>query len=313
MIRAVGLGKTYGPIKAATEIDLEVFAGQFFGLLGPNGAGKSTTVGMLTTRITPTQGSARIAGLDVVADSVAVKRHIGVVSQGNTLDRRLTMRENLEFRGRYFGMGRRAARHRAGDLLATFGLARRGDAMANELSGGQVRRVLIARALMHTPAVLFLDEPTAGVDPQTRANLWDLLRAMHREGLTVLLTTHYLEEAEALCEKVAIIDHGRMLACDYLPALTRASACDTVYTLTYAPAAEDALAALAQLALALDGVSRTEIKTSELRVFARDEESLLGALIAAGVRIGLVLRDVYVRRPSLETIFLRLTGREYRE
>ena len=208
-IRTEDLRKTYkssrGDVPAVCGIDLSVGSGQFFGLLGPNGAGKSTTIGMLTTLVLPTGGRAWVAGLDVVADPVGVKRRIGVVTQNNTLDMQLTVAENLEFRSRFFGLGLREASRRAAQLLEVFGLADRRKAMSTDLSGGQAKRLLIARALVHRPDVLFLDEPTAGLDPQTRANLWDILRVLHAQGQTILLTTHYMEEAEALCEQVAVI------------------------------------------------------------------------------------------------------------
>jgi len=184
-IRTEGLRKTYkssrGDVPAVRGIDLAVESGQFFGLLGPNGAGKSTTIGMLTTLILPTGGRAWVSGLDVVADPVGVKRRIGVVTQNNTLDMQLTVAENLEFRSRFFGLGPREAARRAAQLLEAFGLADRRKAMSTDLSGGQAKRLLIARALVHRPDVLFLDEPTAGLDPQTRVNLWDILRVLHAE------------------------------------------------------------------------------------------------------------------------------------
>src|ERR1700684_3113717 len=215
-IRTEDLRKTYkssrGDVPAVRGIDLSVGAGQFFGLLGPNGAGKSTTIGMLTTLILPTGGRGWVSGLDVVADPVGVKRRVGVVTQNNTLDMQLTVAENLEFRSRFFGLGLREASRRAAQLLEAFGLSDRRKAMSTDLSGGQVRRLLIARALVHRPDVLFLDEPTAGLDPQTRVILWDILRALHERGQTILLTTHYMEEAEALCDQVAVVDHGKVLA-----------------------------------------------------------------------------------------------------
>src|SRR6266516_1315535 len=183
-IRTEDLRKTYkssrGDVPAVRGIDLNVSSGQFFGLLGPNGAGKSTTIGMLTTLILPTGGQAWVAGMDVVADPVGVKRRIGVVTQNNTLDMQLTVAENLEFRSRFFGLSLREASGRADQLLEVFGLADRRKAMSTDLSGGQAKRLLIARALVHRPDVLFLDEPTAGLDPQTRANLWDILGAARR-------------------------------------------------------------------------------------------------------------------------------------
>ncbi len=236
-IRTVDLHKTYRSAHAAVEavrgIDLDVAPGEFFGLLGPNGAGKSTTIGMLTTLVVPTSGQAFVAGLDVVHDPVGVKRRIGVVSQTNTLDRHLTVAENLEFRARFFGVGARDARRRAAELLDVFGLADRAAAMSDQLSGGQARRLMIARALVHRPEVLFLDEPTAGLDPQTRVNLWDTLRDLHADGQTILLTTHYMEEADELCQRVAIIDRGTVLACDTVAGLKAGAGADTVITVSY--------------------------------------------------------------------------------
>ncbi len=233
-VRTVALAKTYrgpgGGVPAVRGIDLGVRPGEFFGLLGPNGAGKSTTIGMLTTLVVPTSGQAEVCGLDVLRRPVEVKRRIGVVSQHNTADTDLTVAENLEFRGRYFGLSGPAARRRASELLAGFGLAERGRARPMELSGGQAKRLMICRALVHRPEVLFLDEPTAGLDPQTRLNLWDLLRGLQAAGQTIVLTTHYLEEAEEMCDRVAVIDHGTVLACGTVPELMRSAGADSLET-----------------------------------------------------------------------------------
>jgi ABC-2 type transport system ATP-binding protein len=312
-IRTVDLRKTYRSghrsVEAVAGIDVAVAPGEFFGLLGPNGAGKSTTIGMLTTLVLPTGGEAYVAGLDVVRHPVAVKRRIGVVSQTNTLDRMLTVAENLEFRARFFGVAAREARRRADELLAMFGLAERAKAMPLELSGGQARRLMIARALVHRPEVLFLDEPTTGLDPQTRVNLWDVLRGLHADGQTILLTTHYLEEADELCERVAIIDHGRLLACDTVAGLKLGAGADTVVTVTY----DDHVPADLDGIRTRPGVSKVEVDGSQLRVFTRDSDGILAALIAAASRDGLSVRDASQLEPSLETVFLTLTGREYRE
>src|SRR6201992_4367763 len=236
-IRTEGLRKTYkssrGDVAAVRGIDLSVGTGQFFGLLGPNGAGKSTTIGMLTTLILPTGGRAWVSGQDVVADPVGVKRRIGVVTQNNTLDMQLTVAENLEFRSRFFGLSLREAQRRAEQLLEVFGLADRRKAMSTDLSGGQAKRLLIARALGHRPDVLFLDEPTAGLDPQTRAHLWDILRVLHAEGQTILLTTHYMEEAEALCEQISVVDHGEVLASGTVNELKDSAGAEKVVTVRY--------------------------------------------------------------------------------
>jgi daunorubicin resistance ABC transporter ATP-binding subunit len=312
-IQATALSKTYhsrnSHIRAVDGLDLAVEPGEFFGLLGPNGAGKSTTIGMLTTLVVPSSGQAWVAGVDVVADPVGVKRRIGVVSQTNTLDRMLTVAENLEFRGRFFGVGAREARRRAMQLLDMFGLIERAKAMPLDLSGGQARRLMIARALVHQPQVLFLDEPTAGLDPQTRINLWDTLRVLHDEGQTILLTTHYMEEAEGLCERVAIIDHGRVLACDTVPGLKASVGGDTVVTVTYDGPVPPAVSQLEQRSL----VSKVETDGKQVRVFASDGSGVLAQLVTIGADAGVAVRDASQLKPSLETVFLTMTGREYRE
>jgi ABC-2 type transport system ATP-binding protein len=315
-IRTEDLRKTYkssrGDVPAVRGIDLSVSSGQFFGLLGPNGAGKSTTIGMLTTLILPTGGRAWVSGLDVVADPVGVKRRIGVVTQNNTLDMQLTVAENLEFRSRFFGLTLREASRRAAQLLEVFGLADRRKAMSTDLSGGQARRLLIARALVHRPDVLFLDEPTAGLDPQTRVNLWDILRVLHAEGQTILLTTHYMEEAEALCEQIAVIDHGEVLAQGTVNELKDGAGAETVITVRYEDLVPGDLADRTGLA-DRPGVSKVESEGDFVRVFTREPDGVLGELVTAGSAAGLTVRDATQLKPSLETVFLTLTGREYRE
>src|SRR5580692_10306402 len=315
-IRTEGLRKTYkssrGDVPAVRGIDLSVGSGQFFGLLGPNGAGKSTTIGMLTTLILPTGGRAWVSGLDVVADPVGVKRRIGVVTQNNTLDMQLTVAENLEFRSRFFGLGLREASRRASQLLEVFGLADRRKAMSTDLSGGQAKRLMIARALVHQPDVLFLDEPTAGLDPQTRVNLWDILKVLHAQGQTILLTTHYMEEAEALCDRIAVVDHGKILAEGTLGKLLADAGAETVVTVRYMEPVPDGLAERSGLT-ERPGVTKVETDGDQLRVFSGDPEGLLGDLVNIGAANGLHVRDATEAKPSLETAFLALTGREYRE
>jgi daunorubicin resistance ABC transporter ATP-binding subunit len=310
------LRKTYkssrGDVEAVRGIDLNIPQGEFFGLLGPNGAGKSTTIGMLTTLVAPTGGRAWVAGHDVTRDTVAVKRRIGVVTQNNTLDMQLTVAENLEYRSRFFGLPKAVAARRAAQLIEAFGLGDRKNAMADQLSGGQARRLMIARALVHQPDVLFLDEPTAGLDPQTRVNLWEILRVLHQQGQTILLTTHYMEEAEALCDRIAVVDHGRVLAEGTLGQLLADSGAQTVVTVRFEEQVPDGLDEESGLA-GHPGVSKVEADGDQLRVFASDSEGLLGDLIGLGVKYGLHVRDAVQAKPSLETAFLALTGREYRE
>ena len=315
-IRTEGLRKTYkssrGDVEAVRGIDLNVPQGEFFGLLGPNGAGKSTTIGMLTTLVAPTKGRAWVAGHDVVKNPVAVKRRIGVVTQNNTLDMQLTVQENLEFRSRFFGLSLGAASKRAVQLIDAFGLSDRRTAMADQLSGGQARRLMIARALVHQPDVLFLDEPTAGLDPQTRVNLWDILKVLHDQGQTILLTTHYMEEAEALCDRIAVVDHGQVLAEGSVDKLLADSGAQTIVTVRYEELVPDGLAERAGLT-ERPGVTKVEADGDQLRVFSADPEGLLGDLVSIGAANGLHVRDASQAKPSLETAFLALTGREYRE
>src|SRR6476620_5372129 len=231
VIRTEQLTKVYpGGLKAVDELDLEVHQGEIFGLLGPNGAEKTTTAGMLTTRVVPTSGKAYLGGIDVAAHPALAKQLSGIVSQQNTLDRQLTVWENLYFHGRLFGMGAKQSRRVADELLEQFQLAKWAKASVYALSGGMAQRLMVARAIFHRPSVLFLDEPTAGLDPQSRLALWDLLGKLHRDGQTILLTTHYMEEADRLCERVAIMDHGKVLALDTPAALKQSIGADTVVT-----------------------------------------------------------------------------------
>jgi ABC-2 type transport system ATP-binding protein len=312
-VRAADLHKTFssprGDVKAVQGVDLDVTQGEFFGLLGPNGAGKSTTIGMLTTLVVPTAGRAEVCGLDVTRRAVEVKRRIGMVSQNNTLDNDLDAFENLEFRGRFFGMGRKDARRRADELLEMFNLSDRREGKPVELSGGQAKRLMICRALVHRPEVLFLDEPTAGLDPQTRVNLWEVLRKLQADGQTTVLTTHYMEEAEALCDRVAVIDHGRVLAKGTVDGLKASAGADTVITVSYDGPPPEGVAVLRERA----GIEKVEITGTQVRVFARTSEGVLGELVAAGAAAGVGVTDAAQLRPSLETAFLTLTGREYRE
>jgi ABC-2 type transport system ATP-binding protein len=215
MIRTESLRKVYPPnVVALDALDLEVADGELFGLLGPNGAGKTTTIGILTTRVLPTSGRATINGGDVVAEATKVRANIGVVPQRPNPDRGLTAIENLVFHAAYFGVPRAEGRRRATELLERLGIADKRDAKIDGLSGGQQQRLMIARALIHEPRVLFLDEPTVGLDPQARLALWEILREVHSHGRTIVMTTHYMEEASKLCDRVAIIDHGKLLALD---------------------------------------------------------------------------------------------------
>jgi ABC-2 type transport system ATP-binding protein len=304
-----GLVKRYGvdASNAVDGIDLDVAEGELFGLLGPNGAGKTTTVGIATTRVRPTAGTVGVFGVDVAHDPVLVRQTIGVVTQFNTLDRACSVRENLVYHCRYFGFGSLLARRRADELLDAFALADRADAKVGQLSGGMAQRLQVARAIAHRPKVLFLDEPTAGLDPQSRIALWDVLAELRtREGLTILLTTHHMEEADRMCERIAIMDHGRILVLDSPDALKRSVGADTIVDLRVDTVDEQLRAALA----AVHGVHAVEPGEAGVRVLARGEDGLLARLVEASAGHG--LRDVSVTEPTLETVFLRLTGRALR-
>jgi ABC-2 type transport system ATP-binding protein len=310
VIRTSGLSKTYPTGVAAVDgLDLEVRRGEIFGLLGPNGAGKTTTVGMLTTRVIPTDGHAWVAGVDVVTHPTATKRVIGVVSQTNTLDRSLSVRENLYHHGRYFGMSAKASTARADELLERFRLADRADADVNTLSGGMAQRLMVARSIVHRPSILFLDEPTSGLDPQSRLALWEILGEIHAEGQTILLTTHYMEEADRLCTRVAIMDHGHLLALDEPDVLKRSIGADTILMLR-TDGDPDALRASVENVRGVDSASVVE---GEVMVATRETDGLLARLIQQAEGDGFPVRDVSVEEPSLETVFINLTGKELRE
>jgi ABC-2 type transport system ATP-binding protein len=295
-----------GPGVIALEgLDLEVQAGEFFGLLGPNGAGKTTTIGILTTRVRPTSGSASVAGADVARDPVAVKQRIGVVPQRPNPDRSLTVLENLVFHAAYFGIPRRTAVARASELLAELGLAERGAAKVDEISGGQQQRLMIARALIHEPHVLFLDEPTVGLDPQARLALWEILRGLHAEGRTIVMTTHYMEEADRLCERIAIVDHGRLLALDRPAALKARAPGGTLIEITL----DGDPAAVSGPARAVPGVLRADVEGTVLRAYAERPGEAIAGLIRAAEQAGRAVTNVVLSPPSLETLFISLTGR----
>ena len=311
VIMTLGLSKTFpGGIRAVESLDLTVAAGEIFGLLGPNGAGKTTTVGMLSTRVVPTSGQACVGGVDVVAEPALAKQASGVVAQSNTLDRSLTVWENLFFHCRYFGMAKAAARTRADELLEQFRLADRAKADVSALSGGMAQRLMVARSIAHRPHILFLDEPTAGLDPQSRLALWEILHGLHGEGLTVLLTTHYMEEADQLCDRVAIMDHGRILALDTPDGLKASVGADTIVRVstTGDPAG---LAGVLTAGLG-DGV-RAEIADGGVTLFLRGSDGVVPRVVSHAESGGFPITDISVSEPTLETVFITLTGKELRE
>ncbi len=312
IIRTLGLTKVYtgSNVRAVDGLDLEVGTGEIFGLLGPNGAGKTTTAGMLTTRVIPTSGEAWVGGIDVVAHPALAKQIIGTVSQTNTLDRQLTVRENLYFHGRLFGISARESRRTADELLEQFQLERWAGASVYALSGGMAQRLMVARAIFHRPAVLFLDEPTAGLDPQSRLALWETMKVLNAEGQTILLTTHYMEEADQLCGRVAIMDHGRILALDAPAALKSQIDADTIVTVT-ATGDQSELARV--LTAAVPGVTHTRPVEGGVEIHVKGKERLLPLVVTSAEEAGFPVLDLSVTEPTLETVFINLTGKELRE
>ena len=319
VIAVEDLRKAYQPrtrkaaeVKALDGISFGVPPGEFFGLLGPNGAGKTTTIGILTTRVLPTGGSATIEGIDVARDPVAVKRRIGVVPQMNNLDRSLTAREILLFHAEYFGVARQAREQHAQELLEKFELGERADEKINGFSGGMVQRLKIARALMHDPAILFLDEPTTGLDPQSRRAMWDFLHELNSKGQTIFLTTHYMEEADQLCQRIAIIDHGKLLALDSPTALKRSV--PGGYLIELQVRSEDGAAQSFAAGLSsFSGVVDVKPEKDRVRIYADRAEGLLANAMRLASDQGVMVTDAHVAEPSLENLFLHLTGRSLRD
>jgi ABC-2 type transport system ATP-binding protein len=297
-----GLRKAFGPVVAVHGLDLAVERGEVFGLLGPNGAGKTTAILMLVTLLRPSGGSARVNGFEVLGQPARVRQSIGIVFQEQTLDTLLTGRENLMLHARLYGMPRALRAARIRELLELVDLAGRADEPVKRYSGGMRRRLEIARGLLHRPAVLFLDEPTIGLDPQTRDRTWDYVKRVVRdEGTTVLLTTHYMEEADLMCDRVGIIDRGRIVALDR-PAALKASLGGAVVVLR-APGAD--LEALRRVA----GVTKAEARGAWVEASLQDAHRTLPAVLAALPRV----ESVEVHAPTLNDVFLKYTGRALRE
>jgi ABC-2 type transport system ATP-binding protein len=293
-------------ILALDGLDLEVPPGQFFGLLGPNGAGKTTTIGVLTTRVRPTSGSAAVAGIDVSADPVSVKQRIGVVPQRPNPDRQLTAIQNLIFHAAYFGISHATSQPRAQALLDQLGLGDRGESKVDQLSGGQQQRLMIARALIHEPEILFLDEPTVGLDPQARLALWEVLRSLHDQGRTIIMTTHYMEEADRLCDRLAIVDRGKLLALDTPAGLKARAPGGTLIEVTFDGDAAPLLPAIQ----ALPALTRPAVKGNELSVYAERAGEAIPGILRAAEQAGRAPADIRLTPPSLETLFVSLTGRK---
>jgi len=298
------------PIPALDGLSLEIFPGEIFGLLGPNGAGKSTTVGVLTTRVRPTSGHAWIGEYDVWTQPAQVKRLIGVVPQRPNLDFSLTAREILIFHAAYFGIGSSKRNDRADLLLEKFKLTDRAHQMVRGFSGGMMQRLSIARALMHDPQVLFLDEPSVGLDPQTRILLWEIIREYHQSGKTILLTTHNMDEADALCQRLAIVDHGRVIALGTPSQLKASIPGGFVLRLRFGNRTPQLLERLRALA----GVREVRVVNGAgADLYADRGGSLIAEVASLAASSSAELSDVHISEPSLENLFLHHTGRSLRD
>ena len=312
IVEVRGLRKVYEGkqrVVAVDGIDLNVEEGAIYGLLGPNGAGKTTTISICTTRAVPTDGSVRIAGVDCVREPAVARRSIGVVPQYNTLDRACSISENIYFHCLFFGFSNNEAKARTAELLEQFHLSERVKAYPSQLSGGLAQRVQIARAIAHRPKVLFLDEPSAGLDPQSRIAMWEAVQGLRHEGITVVLTTHYMEEADELCDRVAIIDHGKILVENTPAALKSSVGAQKVYQLHLRD--QSGSATLATKLASMQGVSNADIVGDGVRVLAEGADGQLTDFVAAAAPYG--LRDMSITEASLETVFIQLTGRDLRE
>ena len=295
-----------GEVVALQALDLDIHEGEFFGLLGPNGAGKTTTIGILTTRVLATGGTARVSGVDVATDAVRVRTHIGVVPQRPNPDRSLNALENLVYHAAYFGIPRSIAEQRARELMTRLDIADKTQAKVDQLSGGQQQRLMIARALIHEPDVLFLDEPTVGLDPQARLDLWAILRDLHNQGRTIVMTTHYMEEADRLCDRVGIVDRGKLLALDTPARLKERAPGGTLIELQLDGEAQGLVPAVT----ALEGVLRAEAQGTVLRAYSERGGRIISPLIQLVEDAGAHVKNIGLTEPSLETLFVSLTGRK---
>ena len=300
MVAARGLRKAFGSFEAVRGIDVEVRRGEAFGFLGPNGAGKSSTMRMVAAVSPPTGGELRVLGLDPAEHGSAIRARLGVCPQEDTLDTELTIRENLLIYGRYFGIPRREVARRADELLGFFQLGEKRDAKVEDLSGGMKRRLTIARSLINDPELLLLDEPTTGLDPQARHLLWDKLFRLKQQGVTLVLTTHYMDEAEQLCDRLVVMDGGLVVAEGSPLQLIREHATREVAELRF-PVGEHA--ALADQVA--DLAERVEVLPDRLLLYTHDGEEALARVHERGLAPVAVLS----RRATLEDVFLRLTGR----
>jgi len=308
-IQVTNLHRAFGEIKAVQGVSFDVQSGEIFGLLGPNGAGKTTTISMLATLLRPDEGDAFVMGHSIRRDPMAVKSVLGMVPQEIALYEDLSARENLTFWGKMYGLRGAGLRQRVNEVLELIGLSDRANGRVGTFSGGMKRRVNIGVALLHKPEVIYMDEPTAGIDPQSRRNILDSVVTLKNQGMTVLYTTHYMEEAQELCNHIAIMDHGRVMACGTHEELVRLVGEQTRIDLTLNVEAGRVLEAWR----AVEGVSRVSTENGQITVLVEDSNAVLPRLFEAATRLSTRITSVDIREPNLEAVFLHLTGRALRD
>lgn len=309
-VQTIDITKRFGELAAVDRINLTIDAGEIFGLIGPNGAGKTTLIRMLTTVLQPTEGTAKVAGSDIRRNPGEVRQKIGVVSQAMTLDVELTARENMELYAKYYDVPSTIRRPRIKELLEVVGLLERADFTVGSYSGGMKRRLELVRSLVHRPKVLFLDEPTTGLDPQARNAVWDYLRKIHdEEKLTIAITTHYLDEAEALCDRVAIVDYGKLMALGTPAELKRKVMGGDVIEAEFTSLSDEAFRALKDSDFTIQIKKRDSSLTLLVKQGAEAVPKIVEIVNAKGGRIS----SITLRQPTLDDVFLHFTGRSIRE
>jgi ABC-2 type transport system ATP-binding protein len=310
-IETKGIYKKFDEIEAVRNVSISVERGELFGLLGPNGAGKTTLISILSTMIEPSGGSAKVWGYDVEKEASFVRENIGMVFQDTTLDDRLTGKENLDLHGRLYGLDGKTRKKRIWEVLALVELTDREDAIVKTYSGGMMRRLEIARGLMHHPHILFLDEPTLGLDPQTRNHIWEYIKTLNKdEGVTIVLTTHYMEEADHLCNRIAIIDHGEIVALDAPEALKNTLGGDVI---TLELEKSEDISKLCEIYKTNGCASIVSRQMNYVFITVREGEHKIPHVLALASNVGIPIRSVSLRKPTLDDVFLHFTGRAIRD
>ena len=311
ILRANNLVKKFGDLTAVDDVSFEIYEGEIFSLLGPNGAGKTTTISMLSTLLTPTSGDAMINGFSIKNDNMQVRNYIGIVPQEIALYDDLTALENLYYWGRLYNLSGRTLELRVAEVLEQIGLTDRAKDRIKTYSGGMKRRVNIAAGLLHKPKLLFMDEPTVGIDPQSRRMILDKVKELNQQGMAILYTTHYMEEAQELSNRVGIIDHGKLIAVGTQEQLTKqVGENDSIHILTDPM---DDLSSIASKLQGFDGITRVTVDESGLNLITSNAETNLAPIIQEVSQAGARIKSIEIIEPNLETVFLHLTGRALRD